>query len=232
MPEHMSKKKLSHDREVYHSGSDIQFEFEEIAMGAPTSYSLVHDPKHIGFVLARYKFVAKMLGGKKRVMEIGSGDGVGVPIVAKEVGQLHCIDWDERHQESIARRLKPHFKNIHLHHHDMNKKPVDVSVDAMYMIDVIEHVDPRKERLFMKNLLHSLDQHGVMITGTPNITASQYASDVSNAQHINLKSVESLQKLMQKYFHNVFMFGMNDEVLHTGYGPMSHYIWSVAVGKK
>jgi hypothetical protein len=28
------------------------------------------------------------------------------------------------------------------------------------------------------------------------------------------------------------MFGMNDEVLHTGYGPMCHYLWSVAVGKK
>lgn len=228
----MAKKKLAKDREVYHSGSDIQFQHEEIALGAPSSYSLLHDPKHLAFVLSRYKFCAKMLAGKKSVMEIGSGDGIGLPIVAKEVKELHCVDWDERHQESIDRRLRPHFKNIELYHHDMNKKPLDVRVDAVYMIDVIEHIDPRKERAFMKNILHSLDENGVMITGTPNITASQYASDVSNAQHINLKSMESLKKLMEKYFNNVFMFGMNDEVLHTGYSPMCHYIWSLSVGKK
>jgi hypothetical protein len=32
------------------------------------------------------------------------------------------------------------------------------------------------------------------------------------------------------YFRNVFMFGMNDEVVHTGYGPMCHYLWMVGVG--
>src|SRR5262249_34885242 len=31
-------------------------------------------------------------------------------------------------------------------------------------------------------------------------------------------------------FDNVFMFGMNDEVVHTGYAPMCHYLWSLAVG--
>ena len=29
--------------------------------------------------------------------------------------------------------------------------------------------------------------------------------------------MEELRALMQRYFNNVFMFGMNDEVLHTGY---------------
>jgi hypothetical protein len=42
--------------------------------------------------------------------------------------------------------------------------------------------------------------------------------------------MDSLRTLMERYFTNVFMFGMNDEVLHTGYAPMCHYIWSLAVG--
>lgn len=29
---------------------------------------------------------------------------------------------------------------------------------------------------------------------------------------------------MQRYFHNVFMFSMNDEVVHTGFHPMAHYL--------
>jgi hypothetical protein len=44
--------------------------------------------------------------------------------------------------------------------------------------------------------------------------------------------MQSLRELMERYFDNVFMFGMNDEVLHTGYAQMCHYIWSIAAGLK
>jgi len=220
------------DRKVYHEGSDFQFEHSEIPLGAPSSYSLTHDAKHIGFVLARYKFCAKMLAGKKAVMEFGSGDGIGLPIMAQAVGKVYCVDWDERHIESIRRRLVPYIKNVSLHHMDLNAKTPPFKVDAAFSIDVIEHLDPKKEARFMRNVLSALPDDGVLITGTPNLSASAYASPCSAVQHINLKSHDSLRKMMEKYFDNVFMFGMNDEVLHTGYGPMCHYLWSVAVGKK
>ena len=220
------------DIECYHAGSDFQFEHGEIPLGAPSSYSLTHDPKHLTFVLSRYKFVAKMLEGKKHVMEVGSGDGIGLPIVAKAVGRVSCVDWDERHIGSIKRRLSPHFPNISLHHHDLNAGPINLKVDAIYSIDVLEHVDPVKEDTFMERMVSCLPNNGVMITGTPNISAAQYASECSAVQHINLKSQQTLRTLMERYFENVFLFGMNDEVLHTGYGPMSHYIWSVASGLK
>ena len=84
----------------------------------------------------------------------------------------------------------------------------------------------------MERMVSCLPNNGVMITGTPNISAAQYASECSAVQHINLKSQQTLRTLMERYFENVFLFGMNDEVLHTGYGPMSHYIWSVASGLK
>jgi hypothetical protein len=38
----------------------------------------------------------------------------------------------------------------------------------------------------------------------------------------------NFRRLTQKYFHNVFMFSMNDEVVHTGYHKMAHYL--VAIG--
>lgn len=69
-----------------------------------------------------------------------------------------------------------------------------------------------------------------MVVGTPNLTAAQYASPQSEALHINLKSHDTLKVLLSRYFYNVFMFGMNDEVLHTGYAPMCHYIWGIGVG--
>lgn len=220
------------DIEAYHAGSDFQFAHDEIPLGAPSSYSLLNDPKHLTFVFSRYKFCAKMLEGQKQVMEFGSGDGIGLPIVAKAVGHVHCVDWDPRHIESIRRRLVPHFKNVSLHNYDLNTGPTPIKVDAIYSIDVIEHVDPAKEAGFMRNLLGSLKPGGIMLTGTPNISAASYASPCSAVQHINLKSQKTLRELMERHFDHVFMFGMNDEVLHTGYGPMCHYIWSLAVGYK
>ena len=43
-----------------------QFSQEEISLGPWTSYSLVNDPKHMAFVLSRYKFVSKLLANKKK----------------------------------------------------------------------------------------------------------------------------------------------------------------------
>ncbi len=37
---------------------------------------------------------------------------------------------------------------------------------------------------------------------------------------------------MHKYFENVFLFGMNDEVLHTGMYPMASYIMALGCGKR
>jgi 2-polyprenyl-3-methyl-5-hydroxy-6-metoxy-1,4-benzoquinol methylase len=172
-----------------------------------------------------------MLEGKKNVFEIGPGDGFGLPIVAQHVGQLYCIDWDERLLEGNERRLS-HLANVSYLHMDLNKTMPDVKADAIYTVDVIEHLEPEGEVQFVKNMVECLTPDGVLVTGTPNVTAEQYASERSRVQHINLKSIAELRALMERYFENVFMFGMNDEILHTGYAPMCHYIWSLAVGKK
>tara|TARA_B110000259_G_C13903934_1_gene358048 strand:+ start:149 stop:649 length:501 start_codon:yes stop_codon:yes gene_type:complete len=60
----------------------------------------------------------------------------------------------------------------------------------------------------------------------------KYASKGSKRGHVNCKDKDQLQLFFKKYFNNVFMFSMNDEVLHTGYDKMSHYIFALCTGKK
>lgn len=59
------------------------FETRELKLGPWTSYSMANDARHMAFVLSRYKFVAKMLEGRSRIMEVGCGDAFGLPIVAQ-----------------------------------------------------------------------------------------------------------------------------------------------------
>ena len=211
--------------------TDDQFVTEEIRLGPWTSYSLLNDPKHLVFVLSRYKFCAKMLEGKGSVLEVGCGDAFGAPLMAQAVDKLHCVDWEERNVTGNRSRLS-HLKNVTFETVDISKDTLSSLYDGVFSIDVIEHLEPEYEKVFIENMVQMLNQHGVMIIGTPNETASQYATFSSEHQHINLKTASSLKSLMANYFHNTFIFSMNDEMVHTGYYPMAHYLFAMGVDKK
>ncbi len=227
----MSDTELKKVWNQYVEGTQEAFDHPEVSIGPWTSYNLMRDPKHNLFVLARYKFCAKMLEGKNLVVEVGSGDGFGIPIMAQAVKHLHCIDWDQRNLEGCAKRLG-HLKNVSYEKVDLNQTSIPLHADALFSADVIEHIEPEHEDRFMQNLCGLLKKESVLILGTPNLYAQQYASKNSELLHINLKSPKSLKELMLRYFKYEFSFGMNDEVLHTGFGPMSHYLWSVGVEKR
>lgn len=208
-----------------------QFRAKEISLGPWTSYSLQHDPKHLCFVLSRYKFCAKMLEGQKKVLEIGCGDGIGIPVVAQAVSSLHCVDWEPRNIKGNKRRY-PFLKNVSYECLDATQKAVEGQYDACFHIDVIEHLEPRHEKKLIENICCSLARQGILIIGTPNKDASRYATERSSSQHINLHTAESLRKLVGKYFEHCFIFSMNDEVVHTGYSKMAHYLFAIGAGKK
>src|SRR3954471_11949500 len=63
------------------------------------------DPKRLGIVLARYKFVAKMLAGKKRVLEVGCGDAWATRVVKQEVGSVLATDFDPVFVEDARRSI-------------------------------------------------------------------------------------------------------------------------------
>ncbi len=216
--------------EAFRIAMEAQF-IEPIKLGPWTSYSLLNDPKHMCFVLSRYKFCSKILEGKKEVLEIGCGDSFGVPIVAANVDYVLAIDSNDTIIESNKERLSM-IGNIKFLRHDICGSPIDKLFGGAFSIDVIEHLDTELEESFMRNTCDSLDADGICIVGTPNMAASQYAIPRSEIQHINLKSYDSLRELLKIYFKNVLMFSMNDEMVHTGFGPMAHYLFGVGIGKK
>lgn len=203
----------------------------KIRLGVATGQGYVTDPRMISFVSSRYKFCAKLLEGRASVAEIGCGDAFGAPIVAQSVTNLLCTDIDPETIESNKERCQP-FKNIRFAYHDFLKVPLSPTVDGIYSVDVLEHIYPEEEPTFMRNIAASLTEHGVALFGTPNKAAEQYASPNSKIGHVNLKTGADLRKLAQQYYDIVFMFGMNDEVIHTGYLPMAHYLWAVCAHPK
>src|ERR1700722_11127948 len=63
-------------------------------LGLHTNKMWHEDPKHLLFALSRYKFVAKLLSGRKNVLEIGCGDSFSSRVVVQEVQNLLATDVD------------------------------------------------------------------------------------------------------------------------------------------
>lgn len=200
-------------------------------LGLRSSQSWHDDPKHLLFRLARYKFVSKMLAGSEHVLEIGCGDAFGTRLVQQTVKALSATDFDEVFVEDVKARMVERWR-FPVFTHDLLAGPIGGRYDGVYALDVLEHIQPRDETTFLGNALAPLTAHGVAIIGIPSLESQAHASPTSKAGHVNCKSMPELRDTMRTFFHNVFMFSMNDEVVHTGYHPMAHYLFAVCAGKR
>jgi 2-polyprenyl-3-methyl-5-hydroxy-6-metoxy-1,4-benzoquinol methylase len=189
------------------------------------------DPRRTLFTLARYKFVSKMLEGRKSVLEVGCADAFGTRLVQQTVGEVTAIDFDPLFIKDVNERMDKHWP-LKTFVHDVLAGPIPGSYDAVYALDVLEHIDPVVERDFLENCLASLEPRGVAIFGMPSLEAQRYASPQSKIGHVNCKAMPDFKKLMEEYFYNVFMFSMNDELVHTGYHKMAHYLIALATHRK
>ena len=200
-------------------------------LGLRSSQSWHDDPKHLLFRLARYKFVAKMLSGSEHVLEIGCGDAFGTRLVQQEVKALSATDFDALFVEDVKARMVDRWK-FPVFTHDLLAGPIMGKYEGVFALDVLEHIAFENERTFLGNAFAPLTPHGVGIIGMPTLESQVHASPTSRAGHVNCKTMPDLKKLMQTFFHNVFMFSMNDEVVHTGFHRMAHYIFAVGAGRK
>ncbi|HVL13888.1 MAG TPA: methyltransferase domain-containing protein, partial [Gemmata sp.] len=104
--------------------------------------------------------------------------------------------------------------------------------DAAYSLDVFEHIVPDREYDFVRNIARSLTPTGVAVIGSPSLQSQAYASEGSKLGHVNCKDGKEYKRVMEAHFDNVFLFSMNDEVVHTGFSPMAHYLFALCVGPK
>jgi SAM-dependent methyltransferase len=221
---------VSDDREGHYR---VHFELSPARLGARANARWDADPRGLGIVLSRYKFVGKMLAGKSRVLEVGCGDAWASRVVQQEIrpgvlfGTELLPDWVENARQGMEEKWK-----FDVQQHDMLAGPVSGRFDAAFALDVLEHIPPADEDLFIRNIVASLDAPGVLIFGLPSLESQPHASPLSKEGHVNCKSGPELKALLLRYFHDVFMFSMNDEVVHTGFYAMAHYLFALCVGKR
>ncbi len=203
----------------------------EACLGPRASYTWKNDPKRLVFTLARYKFTSKMLSAKRTILEVGCGDAFGAPIVAKDKEQLFCVDSNDLLLRSNAVRLKE-FSNISFKKIDIVNECIEGMFDGAFSLDVLEHIPRGLEHKYFENICKALDPDGIFVMGMPSLASEPFASKPGSSPHINLKDESMIRESMGVYFKNVLIFSMNDEIVHTGFTPLAHYLFGVGIGLK
>src|SRR5258708_12425597 len=107
-----------------------------------------------------------MLAGREHVLEIGCGDCFGSRIVQAEVKKLTATDFDPIFVEDVKARMVPRW-DFEVFTHDLLDGPVPGSYDAVYALDVLEHIKPEDETVFLANPLVPLTPHAIAPTAIP-----------------------------------------------------------------
>jgi len=203
------------------------------SLGLNSNYMWNNDPKKLFISMARYKFVSRILEGKNNVLEIG-GEPFRSRIVRQAVKKLSVITKEEfTFNESLQNRNNKY--NINFLLQNVIKKKISKpkkKYDGIYSLDFINKLLKKDEHFFMSNCLNLLSKNGIFVIGTPSKESSRFASKITKIVNKNFYSGEELQLFLKKYFNNVFLFSMNDEVVHTGFLKMSHYLIAICINKK
>jgi 2-polyprenyl-3-methyl-5-hydroxy-6-metoxy-1,4-benzoquinol methylase len=180
------------------------------------------DPKLIGFIAARHKIVSKIFHGQ-RVLEVGCQEGFGTLFVAPYVKEIVCIDFFPPFIDWFKANTAISLPNATAFVGDICQEPVGGDFDGAFALDVLEHIEASQEEAFWRNISSSIHLDGVVVIGMPSIESQVYASEASKIGHVNCKNGDDLKNVALEHFKHVLLLSMNDEMLHNGFVPMSHY---------
>jgi 2-polyprenyl-3-methyl-5-hydroxy-6-metoxy-1,4-benzoquinol methylase len=145
--------------------------------------------------------------------------------------RITAIDFDPDQIAYCREHVEPAGQGrIVFERRDLVTHPLErASFDGFSCIDVIEHLHPKDETAFLEGCAGALQAGGVAVWGTPNLLANAYASPRSRAGHINLFDPDRLADTLECHYSRVFLFSMNDEMVHTGFAKMAHYLMALCV---
>ena len=206
------------------------------AIGLPVVTSEIYkrDPRSLLFRLSRYKAVAKILEGCDSVLEIGCGDGFASPIVRQHVKKLTISDVDPLFVKMARDFTEGNFDIEVVKINWTKERGLEpfASFKAIYCLDVMEHILPDEESIFLESVTKFLEKDGVFVAGIPSIESQAFTTPENALGHVNCKTTTEYTKVLKSFFGTVIVFGMNDEVLHTGFSKMRSYNLFICLGVK
>jgi len=189
----------------------------------PPEYAhFVHENQLRLFIrLARYKFVARMIKKTDRLLEVGSGSGIGAMFLSQHCA--HVTGIEIKTTEVDEARSVNQRSNVDFHVTDLFSLDAKPTYDAAIALDVIEHMPIEDGHELVATMTGHLKPTGMIVIGTPSIHSFPYQSPESQASHVKCYDQRELVELIDHYCGRTLPFSMNDELVHTGHPKMAWY---------
>jgi len=156
--------------------------------------------------LLAYLKAAELVHG--RVLEIGTGDGYGVDIIADKATEFTTLD--KHPKESFTHIKKGNVRFICQKFPQKNNPAFpDGYFDFVITFQVIEHI--KKDHLFIQEVKRILKPGGKLIIATPNILMSL----TRNPWHVREYTPAQFDTLLSRYFRSVEKYGVfgNEKIM-------------------
>ena len=127
---------------------------------------------------------------QKTILDVGCGDGKITKELNKHFKNVVGVDYSRR-AISFAKRFSP---NTHFEVIDFTKEINKSKFCAVVCIEVLEHIELRKLKVFVSNISKIIKKKGVVIVTTP--TTNLKLQD-KHYQHFNEKKLDCL---ISKFF--------------------------------
>jgi ubiquinone/menaquinone biosynthesis C-methylase UbiE len=149
--------------------------------------------------LLAYVEATKILKGD--VLELGTGSGYGIELIAPQVNKFVTIDQFET--PSLKEKLEK-FPNVEFIKSGFPplRDIADNSFDFVVTFQVIEHIED--DNLFVKEIYRVLKNNGKLIVTTPN----KKMSLTRNPWHVREYTSSELEVLLKKQFQSVDALGV------------------------
>ena len=148
-----------------------------------------------------YHSAAKIVSGD--ILEIGTGSGYGVEILAPKAKRYISID----------KKLPKNILQLdNVEYYEMTVPPIEFencSFDAVLSFQVIEHI--KEDLTFVREVARVLRPGGMFVVSTPNAPMSL----TRNPWHVREYNADELRNILECYFSKVHAYGVvgNDKIM-------------------
>jgi hypothetical protein len=241
------------------------------------------DQARLASHLARYRFVAALMGVRHDVAEYGCANPAGTRLILQQSRKMTLFDPRPVVVGDLQWRFQDEWQ-FEARLHDIVAKPLTRQADSAYCIDFLQYISRDDEDDFVRNLRDSLSRDfDFLLIGSPSygaradipsdarhapgaeaavaLAAAMPRPDIAcrSAQHQSPLSEEppqagalaadnprsarsqarsyrrtgaELKSLMERFFQNVFVFSMVDDVAQPGIQPNAQHVFALGCGKK